>query len=200
MSNSNTIYQNQPKSKVIARLYVNERFGKGIGNKRINRFIFNGALEFPNQGTKLWVDLPELQYAKSSCAITSEPLYSQIAHTYIRNTLKADPYKSERFLLGQLFDLNPKEWVDGFVLFDADVGNALVMILGENSNTPLVQEEFSITPVFKQTDGKAPDYFGVNFDLEENPKPKSHTSKSTGLGVSINTSALLDKVRSQMNA
>ena len=45
MSNSTNIYQNNPKTKIIARLYTNPRFGKGIGNKRVNRFIFNGALE-----------------------------------------------------------------------------------------------------------------------------------------------------------
>lgn len=201
MSDSNTIY-----SKVIARLYVNDRFGKGIGNKRINRFIFNGALEFPDTGTKLWVDLPELEYAKTSFHITDYARLSDVIYIYVREILKADPYDKERFLTGQLFDLKPKTWVNGFLLYDVDTSKSIVTIWDDhetnwNGTIPkaIISESFPITPVHKQCEGRAPDYFGTNFDLEETKSTTPTAPTTGGLGTSINPNAVIEKMRAQMD-
>lgn len=201
MSDSNTIY-----SKVIARLYVNDRFGKGIGNKRINRFIFNGALEFPDTGNKLWVDLPELEYAKTSFHITDYARLSDVIHVYIREILNADPYDKERFLTGQLFDLKPKTWANGFLLYDVDTSKSIVTIWDDhetnwNQTMPkaIISESFPITPVHKQCEGRAPDYFGTNFDLEETKSTTPTAPTTSGLGTSINPNAVIEKVRAQMD-
>ena len=202
MSDANTIYP-----KVIARLYVNTRFGKGIGNKRINRFIFNGAIEFPDTNTKFWVDLPEFEFAKTSCSITDYQWLSGYARAHIKKEWQADPYESERFLFGQLFDLKPKSWVDGFLLYDVDRANSLVVVFDpEHSNTTddahnvLVRETFPITPVHKQSEGRAPDFFGSNFDLEAEQPSRSGLAQDFKTNVISDSSAMMEKVRSQMNA
>ena len=202
MSDANTIYP-----KVIARLYVNTRFGKGIGNKRINRFIFNGAIEFPDTNTKFWVDLPEFEFAKTSCSITDYQWLSGYARAHIKQVWRADPYEPERFLFGQLFDLKPKSWVDGFLLYDVDRANSLVVVFDpEHSNTTdnahsvIVHETFPITPVHKQSEGRAPDFFGSNFDLEVELPNSSVLDQNVQTNTVSDSSALMEKVRSQINA
>ena len=200
MSNSTNIYQNNPKTKIIARLYTNPRFGKGIGNKRVNRFIFNGALEFPQSGTKLWVDLPEIEYSKTSCKITDHALLSQVAYGIIRNNWKADPYEEERFLFGQLFDLKPKTWVKGFLLFDLNTAQAIVVMLDEETEDILWHEEFPITPVHTHTDKKAPDYFGVNYDMDASAPVLRSSADVTDLGTTVDTGAVLEKLKQHSEA
>lgn len=198
MSDTNTIYSKNPNTKIIARNYLNPRFGKGIGNKRINRFIFNGSLVFPDIGLKLWVDLPEIEYSKTSCFITDHARLDRLARKYIQTQWKADPRDAERFLFGQLFTLQPKTFVDGFLLHDLDTANALVAVWDEESTTiedmryASILETFPITPVHKHCEGKARDYFGTNFDMQTNVSKPPQTD--------VIPTEFLNKVKASVSA
>ena len=179
MSQSKSIYQ-----KTIVRLYHNSNYGKSIGVKRKNQFIFNGSVEFPDLGEKLFVDLTDINHAKDSCAPSHYDAYMDLIHTIARKN-KLDMHDQDRFFFGQLKHVRPvREYIEGFLLYDAISAEGTVCYALDDDNT--IFEKFPILPCFGQKNGRSPDYFGSNFDLE----PKSTNSNQP----SSKTKNILEKL------
>jgi hypothetical protein len=177
MSDNKSIYQ-----KTIIRLYHNPNFGKAIGAKRKNQFIFNGSVEFPNQGEKLFVDLTDIDHMKDACIPQKYNYFLDII-CEISKSAKADIFQSDRFFFGQLKIVHPeRKFVDGFVLYDAQRADGTVCIFKDDGDIQ-VFEQLTITACFGEKKGRSPDYFGCNFDLE--PKSSNANNNSPVIAKSL---------------
>lgn len=160
MSDNKPIYQ-----RTIVRLYHNPNYGKAIGEKRRNQFVFNGSVEFLDLRDKLFLDLTNIDHAKAACQPSLYADYMDVVH-HMAKTNKADIYEQDRFFFSQFKYVRPvREFINGFILFDAIAMQGTVCLF-DGDGAASVLEEFSIIACFGEKKGKSPDYFGCNFDLE----------------------------------
>lgn len=184
MSDNKTIYQ-----KTIVRLYHNPSYGKAIGEKRRNQFLFNGSVEFPDLGEKLFVDLANLDHMQTAFSLTHYASYKDLIFGMISDQ-KYDPFEQDRFFAAQLKYVRPtRQYINGFLLYDAVRGQSYVIQFDEEHDSLIVREKIPITACFGEKKGKSPDYFGTNYDMELGV-PKTSNSVSTAdkiksLGIKI---------------
>lgn len=184
MSDNKTIYQ-----KTIIRLYHNPSYGKAIGEKRRNQFLFNGSVEFLDMGEKLFVDLANLDHMQTAFSLTNYASYRDLIFGIISD-LKLDPFEQDRFFAAQLKYVRPaKRFINGFILYDAVRGQGYVFQFDEEHDGVIVNEKMPITACFGKKKGKSPDYFGTNYDMDLGV-PKTGNSVSTAnkiksLGIKI---------------
>lgn len=177
MSDNKYIYQ-----ETIARLYDNPNYGKAIGAKRKNQFIFNGSVEFPKRSEKIFVDLADIDHMQDACIPQKYHDYLDIVRELSKSP-KVEVFHSDRFFFGQLKYVRPtKEFIDGFLLYDSQRAEGTVCIFEEDRSIQ-VFEQFPITPCFGEKKGKSPDYFGCNCDLE--PKGLNASNHKPTIGKTL---------------
>lgn len=159
MSDNKLIYR-----KMIARLYHNPNYGKAIGVKRKNQFVFNRSIELPDSAEKLFVDLANIDHAKVACQPSIYNDYIDVARQ-IAKSKNVDAYEMDRLFLGQLKIIHPvREFINGLLVYDAISTVGTISIFDEDGK-PFLIDEFPILPCFGEKKGRSPDYFGANFDL-----------------------------------
>lgn len=164
---SKTIYH-----ETVVRLWHNPKYGKGIGPKQINRFVFNGSVQFPSDNLRLHVDLAALEHFP----IVIDPKNSELFERLIVelcDQLGWGQAHIPNIVFGQMFELvsRQKQFVDGALFFNTQTNHCVVLMFDNERNIHL-REEFPLNHCLKDKQGKkSPDYFGSNFELEPAPAP-----------------------------
>lgn len=161
----NTTYQ-----KTVVRLWQNPRFGKGMGPKQINRFLFNGSVQFPNTNLRLHVDLAQLEHYPVAINAKDAGLFEQLI-VGVCDRLGWDQSHVPNIAMGQMFELidRQKQFLESAVFFHMQTNQCVVLVFDEQRGLQ-VKEEFPLSHCMKAKEGKkSPDYFGSNYEVE--PKP-----------------------------
>jgi hypothetical protein len=165
-----------PTTRAAIRLYNNPRFGKGLGPKRINHFVFNGTVEFPDKRSKFCVDLADLDHLQDG----TDPRNfedTKVAVMAMADQLGYAPGEASEFLAGQLKTIKPYTYQSTILVIDMRRWRSI--ILGYDDMQVTVYENIVISPCSNRREGvRAPDYFGSNYQLETDPLGGSALAKT----------------------
>lgn len=153
---ANTTYSSH---QLVARLYLNPRFGKTVGPNRVNRSVYNASIELPDKNAKLFVDLAGVADIGQT---TSSTQFDHMAAVLVAIANRMIGVGSiDDIVAGQLKFVTPDtDYVDGGVLLNTRTLRLHVMLF-ENGDVR-IDEQLQLHQCKVQTAAKrSPDLYGT---------------------------------------